>query len=282
VPPTSLVPTPERRPSPPSDSLSRDTLGRDALERVLGRAAELQAAAGDTDSTTSEGGLTEAQLLEVGREVGISPTFLRQALAEERTRVAVPEERGLAAHVAGAGTASSSRTVRLAPADALAALNLIMLRDECLTVKRRYADRTTWEPRRDFWATFKRLSQAGGHAFDLLRAREVGATLVAVDERNTLVRLDADVSRTRAQRLQGGALVAGMGIAGGGAAAGVAFLVHAMLWGALAVGAVPVAAGVAAGVAVARTHRQTVGRVQLALEQVLDRLEHGDVRRYAR
>jgi len=45
---------------------------------------------------------------------------------------------------------------------------------------------------------------------------------------------------------------------------------------------VAAAAGVAAGVALARTHRQTVGRVQLALEQVLDRLEHGDVRRYVR
>jgi len=55
-------------------------LDRAALERVLGRAAELQAGGADAPET-----LTEAQLLEIGREVGLSPEHLRQALAEERT-----------------------------------------------------------------------------------------------------------------------------------------------------------------------------------------------------
>ncbi len=71
-----------------------------------------------------------------------------------------------------------------------------------------------------------------------------------------------------------------MGVATGGAVVGFGILIHAMVLGALVVGAVPVAAGAVAGIALARSHRQTVGRVQLALEQVLDRLEHGDVRRY--
>ncbi|CAA9357383.1 MAG: hypothetical protein AVDCRST_MAG11-3892, partial [uncultured Gemmatimonadaceae bacterium] len=38
---------------------------------------------------------------------------------------------------------------------------------------------------------------------------------------------------------------------------------------------IPVAAGVAAGLAVARGHRATADRAQLALEQVLDHLERG-------
>jgi hypothetical protein len=258
----------------------RPTLDRATLERVLARAAELQTAAGD--ETASVDGLTEQQLLDIGREVGLSGTHLRQALAEERTRVLVPQERGLVAQVAGAGTTSAQRTISSTPAQVLTALNQMMLRDECLAVKRRYDDRMTWEPRRDFWAAFRRLAPSAGRMFDLLRAREVGATVVAVDDGRTLVRLDADVSHTRAQRLQGGIAVAAGGLVTAGMI--VAFftmIVQAPAEPALILGAVTGALGVAAGAAVARTHRHTVERAQLALEQILDRLEHSDARRPA-
>jgi hypothetical protein len=226
--------------------------------------------------------LTEQQLLDIGREVGLSPTHLRQALAEERTRVTVPPEHGIVAHMAGAGTASAHRIVLGTPPQLLATLNQVMRRDECLTVKRRYGDRMTWEPRRDFWAAFRRLSPSAGHPYDLLRAREVAATAVPVDDNRTLVRLDADVSHARAQRLQGGIAVAAGGVAGGGLiAAFFAVVVATPLAPALLVGAVPAVLGLAACAAVARTHRHTVERAQLALEQVLDRLEHGDSRRPA-
>jgi hypothetical protein len=273
--------------SPPSANLPVPTsvgtnvpissIGRAELERVLARAAALQLANGDDLSPAD--GLTEQQLLEVGREVGLSPTHLLQALAEERTRIAVPEERGLMAQVAGAGTATAHRTVNGTPSDVLAALNQTMQRDESLTIKRRYADRVTWEPRRDLWAAVRRLAPSAGRAYDLLRANEVAATAVAVDETRTLVRLDADVSRTRTQRLQGGIAVASGGVITGGVLFGVALIVQPLLIPAVALGLVPTAIGAAVGVAVARTHRQTVERAQLALEQVLDRLEHGEARR---
>jgi hypothetical protein len=255
------------------------SIGRAELERVLARAAELQSATGD-DSGPADG-LTESQLLDVGREVGLSPAHLLQALAEERTRIAVPGERGFVAQVAGASTATAHRTVRGTPSAVLAALSQTMLRDESLTVKRRYADRITWEPRRDFWAAFRRLAPAAGRSYDLLRANEVAATAMAVDDARTLVRLDADVSRTRAQRLQGGAAVASGGLITGGILFGAAIMIQPLLLPALALGAVPAAIGAAVGVAVARTHRQTVERAQLALEQVLDRLEHGEAQRPA-
>jgi hypothetical protein len=273
-------PPPANLPVPAAASANVPTIssiGRAELERVLARAAALQLANGDDLSPAD--GLTEQQLLEVGREVGLSPTHLLQALAEERTRIAVPEERGLMAQVAGAGTATAHRTVNGTPTDVLAALNQTMQRDESLTIKRRYADRVTWEPRRDLWAAVRRLAPSAGRAYDLLRANEVAATAVAVDETRTLVRLDADVSRTRAQRLQGGIAVASGGVIAGGVLFGVALIIQPLLIPAVALGLVPTAIGAAVGVAVARTHRQTVERAQLALEQVLDRLEHGEARR---
>jgi hypothetical protein len=255
------------------------SIDRAALERVLARAAELQAVAGDDGSPSD--GLTEQQLLDVGSEVGLSAAHLRLALAEERTRSAVPHERGLVAQMAGASTASAQRMVEGTPATVLAALSQTMLRDESLSVKRRYADRVTWEPRRDFWATFRRFAPASGRAYDLLRANEVAATAIAVDDSRTLVRLDADVSRTRAQRLQGGVAVASAGTVVGGILFGVVMIIQPLLIPAIAVAAIPTVAGLAGGAAVARTHRQIVERAQLALEQVLDRVEHGETRRPA-
>jgi hypothetical protein len=261
-------------------AVDRSLIDRSALERVLGRAAELQSAAGDDGEPAD--GLSEQQLLDIGREVGLSPMHLRQALAEERTRIAVPPEHGFVAQMAGASMASAHRTVMGTPTQLLATLNQVMLRDECLTVKRRYLNRLTWEPRRDFWATFRRLAPSAGRMYDLLRANEVAATAVPVDDTRTLVRLDADVSNARAQRLQGGAAVAVGGIATGGLiTAFFTAIAMAPLAPALLVGAVPAALGVAAFAAVVRTHRQTVERAQLALEQVLDRLEHGEARRPA-
>jgi hypothetical protein len=283
-PPPSQLPSVIESHGPENTSLSRALdrapIDRTALERVLARAAELQTASGDEGEPTD--GLTEQQLLDIGREVGLASTHLRQALAEERTRVTVPLEHGIVAHMAGASMATAHRTVPGAPGPLLATLNQVMLRDECLTVKRRYGNRMTWEPRRDFWATFRRLAPSAGRMYDLLRAREVAATAVPVDEARTLVRLDADVSNARAHRLQSGAAVATGGIAMGGLLTGFFAVIAATPLGpALLIGAVPAVLGVAGFAAVVRTHRHTVERAQLALEQVLDRLEHGEARRPA-
>ena len=56
-------------------------LPRAALERVLARAAELQTQGADTPEVISE-----ARLLEIGREVGIDPDHLRLAIADVARR----------------------------------------------------------------------------------------------------------------------------------------------------------------------------------------------------
>lgn len=251
-------------------------LDRAAVDRVLARAAELQ---GKVSDETPEGGISAEQLMAAGAEVGLSPALIRQALAEERTRVTVPQERGLAAQVAGAGVATAGRIVTGTPADVLSTLNTMMTRDARLAVKRRWIDRITWEPRRDVFATFRKLFP-GTDALDFLRAEEVAATVIPIDDARVSVRLDADVSRARTQRLEQGGALAVSGLAGGGSLIGVAVLVHvAMLLPVVAIAAIPAVSGVLAGYSVARSHRSVLERTQVALEQVLDRLEHGEIRR---
>ena len=242
-------------------------LERAALERVLARAAELQAQEADPGELT----LTEAQILDVGNEVGIPAKHLRQALAEERSRVAVPAERGRLAALFGAATVSASRTVRGTPAALFDRLDEAMQREESLRVKRRFPDRIAWEPRGGMATEFRRILNVGGHGYRLARAEEVSATVIAVDAERSIVRLDASLANVRSQRLAGGGGV----IAAGGVTTGILLALGVMA----GVAALPVAAGVVAGYFVARSHGPQVAGAQLALELMLDRLERGELLR---
>ena len=253
----------------------QNLLDRQALERVLARAAELQGAGAVPESGEL---LSESQLLDIGKEVGLSSSTLSQALAEERTRVAVPEERGFIAQIAGAAFASATRTVPGNQRDVMATLDWWMQHEECLQVERRFADRITWETQRGLFGKLKRTVNLGGRGYHLVDASRVSGTVVPVDGGRVLVRLDADVSSSRARRVGMGALLAG-GTGVGGAVLGLA-LVVANIPLIIAAGAVmvPLAGGSAAAYALARGHRTLLGRMQLSLEQILDRLEHGEMK----
>jgi hypothetical protein len=242
-------------------------LERAALERVLARAAELQAAEADP----GEPRLTEAQILEVGNEVGIPAKHLRQALAEERSRVEVPVEHGSIAAVFGSATVSATRTVRGTPAALFDKLDSAMQNEESLRVKRRFPDRIAWEPRGGLATEFRRIMNVGGHGYRLARAQEVSATVIAIDAERSIVRLDASLANVRKQRIAGGSGVAAAGTVSGGILVALGVMT--------AVAALPVAAGLVAGYFVARSHGPQVAGAQLALEQMLDRLERGELQR---
>jgi hypothetical protein len=87
-------------------------IDRAAVDRVLARAVQLQS----ESSNEPQGQLSESQLLDLAKEVGLDPVNLRQALAEERTRVALPEEHGMLASLYGGSLASAQRVVRGTPA----------------------------------------------------------------------------------------------------------------------------------------------------------------------
>src|SRR5579871_6363856 len=144
----------DQRPAPGSPALSRA-----ALERVLARAAQLQGTSADGDDA---GTMNEAQILELGKEVGLSPDVLRQALAEERGRTLLPAESGLLASLAGPAAVSAARTVPGSAAAVLSALDGWMQRSEGLEVKRRFADQLVWEARRDFFAAIRRALAVSG------------------------------------------------------------------------------------------------------------------------
>ena len=252
----------------PARAGSGRSLDRSALERVLERAATLQSASGSSEPSEE---LTEEQIVELGKEVGLSPQFLRQAMAEERTRVAVPDERGLASQFVGPGIAAASRTVAGTPASILLALDAWMQREECLRIKRRFPERLVWEPGSGILNDVTRFLNLRGRGYHLRRASETSATVVAVDDRNVLVRLDADLRPARSASVGSGvASVAGGALVGTVAVALGVFVPIAVI---------PALVLAGGGTAAARLgYRRALTNAQLTLEQTLDRLEHGEIR----
>jgi hypothetical protein len=257
-------------PDSPRPPISVPKLDRASLERVLARAAELQGAAGDADPSEQ---FTEEQLIELGKEVGLSPQNLRQALAEERTRSVLPEdEHGLGTSVFGPSRICAGRTVPGKPSDVLAAINAWMQKQETLIVKRQHADRIVWEPSRDIGVVIKRAFKPGGRDFALANSHEVSATVIAIDDARVHVVLDGSFENLRGRAI---------GQTAGGGLIGIA--VGTGIWAiglAAAVVAAPVVVATVGGFVIARaSQRKSITRAQLALEQLLDTLERGELTR---
>jgi hypothetical protein len=251
------------------DNLPR-RLDRAALDRVLARAAELQASF--ADSADGSGNLTEQQIVELGQEAGLSPEHLRQALAEERTRGAPPEDRGLAAVIWGPARVGASRVVTGTPGEILDAIDGWMVREEMLQVKRRVGDRIVWEPRRDFLGKIAMGFNFSGRGYALSRAAEVSATATTIDATRSVVAVDASLVERRGQLATGAAITSTVG-------AGASF-VAAVIGIAIPVALIPVVLLTpAAIVGTRRAQSSAVARAQLAHEQLLDHLERGDHRR---
>ncbi len=245
----------------PPVPVPRPPLDRPALERVLARAAELQARSGDTAGT-----MTDEQIVELGKEVGLSPAYLRQALAEERASGGQPDVRGL---LMGTAVVSAERTVRGTAPEVFAALDVWMQKEEWLQIKRQFADRIMWEPRRDLEGNVRRFLNVGGRGYALSKATEVGATVVPADEGRVLVRLDADLRAHRRHALAGIAAATSVGAAAGVIAVALHFALFVVPIPLIGLG------GISYGAARA-SHGAAMGRAQLTLEQMLDRLERGE------
>jgi hypothetical protein len=147
-----------------------------------------------------------------------------------------------------------------------------MQRQQTLIVKRHHADRIVREPSREFGVAFKRAFKPGGRDFALANAFEVAATVIALDDARSHVVLDGDF-RSRRSRLS-------LQVLTGGGVGGV--LTGGLLFTALpvAVAVLPVVGITALGLAGGRAlQSRVVTRAQLSLEQLLDRLERGELKR---
>jgi hypothetical protein len=137
-------------------------------------------------------------------------------------------------------------------------------------VKRRYPDRTTWEPKAGAFASIQRALGAGtkGRRFALAGAAEVTGQVTQLEPGFCHVGLNADVRPRRGRRITGGGVVLSL--------TGFTTAVAAVLLGPVAL--LPAAVGIPIAMAIGRHHRADNERIQIAMEQVLDRLERAEIR----
>jgi len=244
----------------------KDLISRDALERIIQRAAELQAAERDIGE-----GLTSNEVLALGKDVGIPDRYLRQAMLEEQTRTLVETSHGFWAWLTGPRMLSAQRVVPGERATVERALTRWMEDEESLQVKRRYPDRTSWEPKAGALASIQRALGKRGRRYALANAEEIAGQVTQLEPGFCHVGLSANIGPRRVRRIEGSAAFLALGAVG---TAPVAALFGP-------IGLIPLAVIVPVAMAITRHHRVDNERIQVSLEQVLDRLERSEIRELA-
>ena len=245
-----------------------DLIDRKALERIVRRAAELQAGSQDVGE-----GLTSKEVLALGKDVGIPEGYLRQAMLEEQTRTASEESAGTWAWLTGPRSLVAHRVVPGDRASVERALSRWMTEEELLQPKRHFADRTSWESKPGAFASIQR-ALAGRRRYSLASAEEISSQVVQLEPGFCMVRLEADIRPQRRGRITGGTVMTMLGWGLTGATA----LIAPPLALAQVLMLVPGVGLTIGGAMVARSYRSANERMLVALEQVLDRLERGETR----
>ena len=238
-------------------------LDRAALERIILRASELQTA----DREPGEG-ITPDQLLALGKEVGIPPRFLQQALAEERSRLPEQMQIGMLDRLAGPGVVVTHRVIAGQPLALEAHLLRWMEHNELLCVQRQVPGRITWEPLTGIQAALRRSAAALGgdrRTFMLGKAGTVTAAIASLEGEYAHVALAADVKPLRGAYVTSAAALASAGVG----ATGILVALSAMA----AIAVVPLPIGLGLGYAALRRFKPVPARTLLGLERALDHLE---------
>jgi hypothetical protein len=248
-----------------ADTRRPTRLTSDEVALVLRRAADIEALADAAGGPDGPDGYDPRAVEEAAREVGLSPAAVRQAVAELRVGALPAATDGRRAKSLASRTVTHQRLVATSPDAAHAAIDRF-LRTQMFELRRRAGDRAVFRPRSDLVASLRRGLDFGG-AIKLDGLRTVMVVVTPADDR-TLVRVEAELTSSRAMAVAGGA------------AAGTAVTVTTGLVGAflqepgLVVAALPAGAVVGgSGIRLAEGHwRKRRDDVAEVLAALLDRL----------
>ena len=237
-------------------------LDRDAAERVLRRAVELDE---QLDDPGPQHDISHRALIEAAEELGIDPDEVRRAIAEEQLGLLDGRvHRGDA--VVGPSRISSARVVQGDPQEVLDRVDAWMRRGRSLRRVRRGPDRADYARRSDPLGAAQRAARVASGQERLGHVRRLQVVVSDAGGGRTLVGMVVDVSRSRTVAAAGGVTVAATGVVTAG--------VTAMTWMPWAWLGLPVAA--AGGVGVMAARKGYVAEVDDELQSVLDGIASGD------
>ncbi|HEU5209980.1 MAG TPA: hypothetical protein VFU06_11370 [Longimicrobiales bacterium] len=253
---------PARRPA--AAPVPAPNLTTSELEAVIRRATELQAGG----SARTDEGVSEAEVVKIGQELGLEPAAVRRAIAEVRSRPV--EEGGALTGMVGARVVRASRVLQRPAATTSALLDRYLREKEYMVAQRRFRNRTRYVRNSSIAAGLARFASGFSRAHPPLDLKELDVAVSPIDDASCIVEVSVDLGGTR------GGIVAGVLGSGSALAAGWSVAVWATpIADALMLLALPVFGGAWLGM---RAIYGTVsGSVSEKLESLLDRLEHNEL-----
>ena len=234
------------------------------FELVIRRAAELQAR--EAEGLGSDG-LTEAEALRIGRELGLSAEHLHKALAEVGSPG--PPESGLLMQTFGPRTVHASRVMPGRAEDIARRLEQYLLEREYLAVLRRFSDRVVFTRASGMAAAMGRATSQIFSRSPRLGVDNMEMSVRSLDDGFAHVYLATSLAGTRTAAATTSILGGATGASAVGAILGIAVATPAALV------ALPVFGLSVWGGRVYYERQQY--RSQVQLESLLDRLEHGEL-----
>ncbi|HSJ24758.1 MAG TPA: hypothetical protein VK929_08835 [Longimicrobiales bacterium] len=254
------APTPANQPAPAPTR--RLTTGE--LEAVIRRAVELQ-----SDPAGPDEGVSEADVVRIGQELGLEPAAVRRAVAEVRGRA--PEERGALTRLVGPATVRASRVMPRPAAATSTVLDRYLRKAELMVPQRRFPDRTRYGRDTSLAAGLSRIGQSLSRSHKPLRMNQLDISVSPLDDASCLVEVSSELRGVR------GGLAGGvMGSTGGAATAWAATVWATPIADPLMLLGVPALAG--AWLGMRAIYESIYSTTQDKLESLLDRLEHDELR----
>jgi hypothetical protein len=252
---------PERSPTRP---VAPDrTLSTRDFELVIRRAAELQAREADAHGE----GMSEAEVIRIGRELGLSTSHLHRALAE--VGGAAPEETGVFVRLFGPVHARAGRAVAGEPEVVSRRLERHLVEREYLAVLRRFSDRVLFTRAKGMAAAMGRATSQLFNRSPLLPVVNLEMVVHSLEDGYSFVSLATSLGNQRNAAAAASLIGGGTGASLTGAILGIAVAPPAALI------ALPI---LGASLWVGHAYYGgVVQNVQTQLESLLDRLEHDEL-----
>ena len=248
-------------------------LTRRDFDEVMRRATELA----EAEPGGPGGDFTDAEVVRIGREVGLSEHHVRRALADFRAHGggAVHGRGGGLRALLAPGDIRATRTIERPRARVMREVDDFMVAGQLLQRVRRKDDLLQYRPAIDWASRVARAASSTSRQYYVASARLVEVRLEEVDPGATLVEIHVDPGIVANYRT--GAVLGG-GVVGAAIGMGVGIGVTALLSVAVALGSGVIVGAVTALIVAALTgrgFRRKLGEVHAEVEGVLDGLESG-------
>lgn len=196
-PPQAGRETPFRRQVPAED-----------LDLIVRRAAEIQNKHGDPGSPL----LSEEEVVEIGRQVGLQPDYVRRAMAEVHAESLAPKRPSgnrILDLIAGDSRVEVRRVIAGDPTSIQQRIERQLRDEEKLTALRCRPMRSVWEASGSAMVRLERMMNFSGKEYVLADIRQVELAVAEIEPGWSLATITADVANKRDEMLYGAAAVVG-------------------------------------------------------------------------